>query len=101
MVCFGLIPTGAVALSCDLVRSIYGVLFWAPLLIDAMLQGQFSGVHSAKPAPPMTAKETVRCSILQPPDDLGGHVIQEAGEGFRCRVPPCEGHQTHTSALSE
>ncbi|KAK9845271.1 hypothetical protein WJX81_001693 [Elliptochloris bilobata] len=38
--------------------SIYGVLFWAPLLIDAMLQGQFSGVHSAKPAPDLSAKET-------------------------------------------
>ena len=43
--------------------SIYGVLFWAPLLIDAMLKGEFSGVVTAKAAAPMSAKETVRSKV--------------------------------------
>ena len=45
----------------DVRRSIYGVLFWCPLLIDSILTGNFSGVHSSKPPPVMSAKETVRC----------------------------------------
>jgi len=38
------------------------VLFWAPLLIDAMLKGEFSGIGTGPAAPPraLTPKETAR-----------------------------------------
>ena len=54
------------------------VLFWAPLLIDAMLKGEFSGIGKgpAAPARVLTPKEQARARPDRAPRVLSGPCCQ-------------------------